>query len=146
MPPYSATNPKSVARIRLSPPCAIFSPERALMAFFLQAAVVARGGESDRLMSGVLPLSRGTERSNCGLENCAATGHMPFVCHRNSANRVFGTTFDNHAGPVAWQWATALIPNASHGDAVDGEPGRADTDYCPPMRSGIVEANDVRHA
>jgi hypothetical protein len=46
---------------------------------------------------------------------------------------------------MARQRATALISNAGHGDSVDGEPGRADADDCSAMRSGIIEANDVRH-
>jgi len=70
---------------------------------------------------------------------------MAVICHGNPTNRVLGTAFDNYAHAMSRQWATALIPNPGHGDAIDGEPGRADADDCSAMRSGVIKANDVRH-
>lgn len=85
------------------------------------------------LRAGTFAVSRRTKRTNCGLEYGAATRLMAVICHGNPANRVLGITFDNHAHAMTRHWAGALIPNAGHGDAIDGEPGRADTDHRPAM-------------
>ena len=94
---------------------------------------------------GAVAKSRRTEGANCGLKYGTATRFMAVICHGNPANRVLGTAFDNYADAMTRQWATALIPNTSHGDTVDREPGRADTDHRPAMRGWITEANDVGH-
>jgi len=146
MSPHSAGDPQSVAREEPSPRCAIFAPKGALMALFFGGLSSEMSDEKRRRYerSTVAP-SLGTERANCGLEYGAAVGPMAVICNRNSANRVLGTTLDNHTDAMTRQRATALIANAGHGNAVDGEPRRTDTDDFTAVRSRVIEANDVRH-
>jgi hypothetical protein len=95
--------------------------------------------------SGTATASSGAKRSNGGLEYSAATRFMAVICHRNSANGMLGTAFDNHADSMAWQRATALIADVSHGNAIDSKPGRSYADDFSAMRGRVIEPDDVRH-